>query len=91
MLKQGGQKRTVKRILKYLRCRTCGVYIPGNKVLEKGYCSVTCAQQYLRCENCGRYFIPQENMIRNKNGNSVYCSEACSEIYRFSKITRSLK
>jgi endogenous inhibitor of DNA gyrase (YacG/DUF329 family) len=63
----------------YIICRTCGKYVPTNKIEQGGYCSFLCAISYGQCITCGQH-VPKENLFEEH-----FCSSECSVQYRFLK------
>jgi len=67
-------------IVRYIRCRNCGKYIPTTVAIHGGYCSEECALKYDRCINCGRYF-PKGSGYKQH-----YCSRECSIKYKITNV-----
>jgi hypothetical protein len=63
----------------YIRCRTCGRYLPAQAAVRDRYCSETCAAGYSDCPTCGRYY-PVGSGFRGR-----YCSHACAIQYRLNR------
>jgi hypothetical protein len=62
--------------VQFIRCRTCGRYLPGAAAVEERYCSPECAVQYASCRNCGRFYPA------GSGHGGLYCSRECAVRYR---------
>jgi len=60
----------------YIRCRTCGKYIPQSEAKPGGFCSDVCTGKFNRCITCGKYFPSNEGYRK------IYCSTECAVQYR---------
>jgi hypothetical protein len=66
--------------LQYIRCRTCGSYLPQHTAMAERYCSTECTDTYSACMNCGRYY-------RNEDGyNQGICSRECAVTYKLNRV-----
>ena len=63
----------------YLRCRTCGCYLPDSQLTEQGCCSSECADRYRSCVNCGRYYRLDSGYRQQ------YCCPECAVQYKISR------
>lgn len=62
-----------QNIEEYIRCRTCGEYVPKRNAVSDVFCSNLCTRKYTKCVNCGTYFI------KNSTMEGDLCSPECRE------------
>jgi endogenous inhibitor of DNA gyrase (YacG/DUF329 family) len=58
----------------FLRCYTCGKWLPVAGAYSGRFCSRECAHSYARCPVCGEYFE------LNKSTGDGFCSAECAGI-----------
>lgn len=67
------------KLVPYVRCRTCGRYLPVQSAVRDRYCSEACAEPFGACPTCGKYY-PLGHGFRG-----TYCSRECSVQYRLNR------
>jgi len=65
--------------VQFIRCRTCGRYLPAASAVAQRYCSEECAVEYASCRNCGRYYPA------GSGHGGLYCSRECAVRYRLQR------
>jgi hypothetical protein len=66
--------------LQYIRCRTCGSYLPYHTAVAERYCSEKCADTYRSCTNCGRYYRGEDGFGQET------CSRECAVSYKLIRV-----
>ncbi len=67
------------RVVPFIRCRTCGRYLPAPAAVRQHYCSEACAEPFGTCPTCGKYFSLDHGF------RGTYCSRECSVQYRMNR------